>query len=118
MVSVENMKQCNHIVFPGESESKCENVTASRDADEETEDSEGGRGGLGLVSDTHSASFSLDTHGSSGEDRSSPIGDSMDRLDPGECSTGCLLAQLRTKLADITAASIFTFSLNTLNSFK
>ncbi|KAI4900964.1 hypothetical protein NFI96_011872 [Prochilodus magdalenae] len=76
--------ELNSADFKGESESKCENVTASRDADEETEDSEGGRGGLGLVSDTHSASFSLDTHGSSGEDRSSPIGDSMDRLDPGQ----------------------------------
>ncbi|KAL6490467.1 hypothetical protein MHYP_G00008120 [Metynnis hypsauchen] len=76
--------ELNSADFKGESESKCENVTAAREADEEVEESEEGRGGMGLVSDTPSASFPLDTHASSGDDRSSPVGDSMDRLDPGQ----------------------------------
>lgn len=75
------------VACTGESESKCDSVTASRETEEDAEESEDGRGELGLVSDAPSASFPLDAHGSAGEDRSSPVGDSMDRLDPGECSS-------------------------------
>ncbi|XP_007237520.3 zinc finger protein 16-like [Astyanax mexicanus] len=76
--------ELNSTDFKGESETKCENISSGREAEEEERGSEEGRGELGLVSDAPSASFPLDSHASSGEERSSPVGDSMDRLDPGQ----------------------------------
>lgn len=64
----------------GDTETKCEDVPTVDDEDE-TEDSEGGRGSLRSVSDH----FPLDTQGSLREDRSSPVEDSMDRMEPGPC---------------------------------
>ncbi|XP_047676695.1 zinc finger protein 16-like isoform X2 [Tachysurus fulvidraco] len=64
--------------YKGESESKCENPIAARATAEE--DSEEGRG-MGPVSDDSSAPFALDAHGSPEEDNSSPMEDSIDRLD-------------------------------------
>lgn len=68
------------LAWSGESESKCENATAARGTAEE--ESEEGRG-VGPVSDDSSAPFALDAHGSPEEDNSSPVEDSIDRLDPG-----------------------------------
>lgn len=48
------------------------------DEEDDTEDSEGGRGSLRSVSDH----FPLDTQGSPREDRSSPAEDSVE---PGQC---------------------------------
>ncbi|XP_076829329.1 zinc finger protein 16-like isoform X2 [Brachyhypopomus gauderio] len=67
-----------------ESESKCGNVTAARDRAEEEEGPDDGREGLGSVPNTPSTPFALDAHGSPAESRSSPAGDSMERLDPGQ----------------------------------
>lgn len=64
----------------GDTETKCEDVPTVDDEDE-TEDSEGGRGSLRSVSDH----FPLDTQGSPREDRSSPAEDSMDRMESGQC---------------------------------
>ncbi len=64
----------------GDTVTKCEDVPTVDDEDE-TEDSEGGRGSLKSVSDH----FPLDTQGSPREDRSSPAEDSMDRMEPGQC---------------------------------
>ncbi|XP_053484782.1 zinc finger protein 16-like [Ictalurus furcatus] len=65
--------------YKGESESKCENA-ARPTAEEESEE---GRG-MGPVSDDSSAPFALDAHGSPEEDNSSPVEDSIDRLDPDQ----------------------------------
>ncbi|KAK3567437.1 hypothetical protein QTP86_019834 [Hemibagrus guttatus] len=65
--------------YKGDSESKCENAIAARSTAEE--ESEEGRG-MGPVSDDSSAPFALDAHGSPEEDNSSPVEDSIDRLDP------------------------------------
>ncbi|KAM9501008.1 zinc finger protein 16-like [Clarias gariepinus] len=67
--------------YKGESESKCENATAARGTAEE--ESEEGRG-VGPVSDDSSAPFALDADGSPEEDNSSPVEDSIDRLDPDQ----------------------------------
>ncbi|KAK1797485.1 hypothetical protein P4O66_008342 [Electrophorus voltai] len=78
--------ELNSNEFKGESESKCENVTVARErAEEEEEGPDEGREreGLGSVPETPTTAFALDAHSSPGENRSSPGGDSMDRLDPG-----------------------------------
>ncbi|XP_016144609.1 zinc finger protein 697-like [Sinocyclocheilus grahami] len=71
--------ELNSAEFKGDTETKCEDVPTVDDEDE-TEDSEGGRGSLRSVSDH----FPLDTQGSPQEDRSSPAEDSMDRMEPGQ----------------------------------